>query len=171
MSRTHAIASVRSKLVTSVFILVMMVSACLTTSQSFAQSEPPLAFGRGNAEGLARSTELQDISQGTVTYKIEYYNPDLTSYALIDLGSRVMIKEVFPRKWVVSYEYDSTLDRISQVPSTINIYKDAGDGRAGRLINVYRKNEPIGNGMFRYYDQDGHEKIIDCVYFEIISGY
>jgi hypothetical protein len=176
MFRKLTIADKRSKLIKSLFDLVIIVSILiiigLVAGCSMAQDEPPLAMGRGNAKGLARSTELQDINsnEGIITYKVQYYNPNYTSYALISFSTRALKQETFPGKWIVVYEYEKKIDEIYQLPSKIRIYKDAGNEQKGKLINIYTKERPVGNGIILYRDKNDKEKTIDSIYFRVMPG-
>lgn len=177
MFRTHAMPSIGNKFITALFILIMVISVtiivfCLITGCSFAQDEPPLSLGKGDAEGLARNAELQEIKpdEGTITYKVQYLNPDYTTYAFFDFSTRALKQEIFPGQWIVIYEYGTRLDKLSQLPSKISIYQDAGDGQKGKLINVYDRERPVGQGMFLYRDKNDREKTIDCGYFQIIPS-
>lgn len=152
-----------------VLFLVLIVGCAKTTG-----SEPPMSFGSVKKGGLARSTQFKGFSDEgkdqAIVYAIDYPGHNLKSEATLDLATKAMIKEVFPGRWVIIYQYDGAFGKAIQVPSGFSIYHNAGGGKQGGLINSYTQDSLIPNVGAVYKDASGHEKQVDFGYFEIMPS-
>jgi len=150
--------------ITSVFLLL---AAILVIVGCGKPAEPPFDQ-KANSSGLVRSTKLEKMGNGCIDYKVIYEGYNLESVASLDLSSGAMIKEVFPGKWVVVYNYDHLIYRYPKLPTSIVIYTDAGKGKQGKQINRYTRIEIVPNQGARYFDNQGNERMISFSYFDVM---
>ena len=139
-----------------------------------ASSEPPMNFGKVDSGGLTRHANFEGIQtddegRATTVYAVEYPGTGLTSKATLDLSTKAMNKEVFPGKWVITYDYQDPALRILHLPSGFKIYADA-DGKPGKLINQYTLRRMVTNVGAVYEDPNGREKTVEPEYFEIVPA-
>lgn len=147
------------------WITLLMVSGTL----AFIQEDPPT--WKDTLTGLnGRSADLVSIRENTkeLLYKVNYSDVGLTSEATLDLDTRAMLKEVVGGKWIITFEYNKFSDKTSHLPTKLIVHQYSKGGMLGKVISIYTFKEAIGNGKLRYVDQAGKERIIHCLYFEIV---
>ena len=138
-------------------------------TMAVVEEEPPFDLPAGNSEGLARETKLLEFSNGKIIYQITYPGNGLVSKAYLESSSMALEKEIFAGKWVVIYGYKDATFKYSQAASEITIYKDAGGGQKGKLINHYKFVDFVSQKGVKYKGDDGHELLVEFTYMAIAS--
>jgi hypothetical protein len=114
---------------------------------------------------------LADLKLGeTITYTIKYPSSGLTSKATYDFESRAILKEVFPDKWYVEFQYNDSARRTRRIPDIIRIMTCADNETRGSLINEYRFVEATPQGLLYKDSSSGGQKRVDHEYIAFPSG-